>query len=159
MSIRSLLLLVFTIVVTVFVSLNWYTLATQTTINLGFTAVKGPLGLVMLGLLLVAGLVFLAYSLAIKTASLVETRAHTKELEAQRQLANKAEASRFTELRNLIEKINADNQVRSKETQELLIENIKSMQQDLHNAVETNSNSLAAYIGEIDDRLKSKSTD
>lgn len=154
MRIRSIFLLLFIICVTIFVSLNWYTLATENTINLGFTTTKGPLGLVMLGLLLITSLVFAAYSLAVQTASLLENRSNTKELKAQRELADKAEASRFTELRNVIEKINTDNQARNKEAQELMVERLGVMQQDLRNAVESNGNSLAAYLGEMDDRYK-----
>lgn len=154
MRIRSIFLLIFIICVTIFVSLNWYELSRQTTLHLGFTTAKGPLGLIMLGLLLISSLVFAAYSLAIQTASLFENRSHSKELKAQRELADKAEASRFTELRGLIEKINADNQTRSKEAQELMIERLGLLQQDLRNAVESNGNSLAAYLGEIDDRYK-----
>lgn len=154
MRIRSIFLLIFIICVTIFVSLNWYELSRQTTLNLGFTSAKGPLGLIMLGLLLTSSLVFAAYSLAIQTASLFENRSHSKELKAQRELADKAEASRFTELRHLIERINTDNQTRAKEAQDLLSERLGLLQQDLRNAVETNGNSLAAYLGEMDERFK-----
>lgn len=157
MRIRSLFLLIFIICVTIFVSLNWYALAAETTINLGFTVAKGPLGLIMLGLLLVSSLVFAAYSLAIQTASLFENRNHTKELKAQRELADNAETSRFTELRNMIEKINTDNQTRNKEAQDVLTERLGLLQQDLRNAIESNGNSLAAYLGEMDDRFKRSS--
>ena len=43
-------------------------------------------------------IVGVAYVLSLQGSVLLETRRHTKELQAQRELADKAEASRFTEL-------------------------------------------------------------
>ena len=104
MRIRTLLILVFCVLVAAFIALNWNELSQPTPLNLGFVQTQGPLGLVMLGLMLLAILVFGAYALAIQTASLLETRNHAKEIKTQRELADKAEASRFTELRTLIER-------------------------------------------------------
>ena len=68
MRIRTLLTLIFCVLVATFVALNWNELSRQTTLNLGFTQTQGPLGLVMLGLLLLSILVFGAYALAVQPA-------------------------------------------------------------------------------------------
>ncbi|MBB3179796.1 LapA family protein [Variovorax sp. Sphag1AA] len=83
-------------------TLNWSLLAATADISLGFTQVHAPLGLVMLGLTAIMGLFFFAYVIFLQGSILFETRRHTKEMQAQRELADRAEASRFTELRGFL---------------------------------------------------------
>ena len=154
MRIRTLLTLIFCALVATFVSLNWNELARTTVLNLGFSQTQGPLGLVMLGLLLLAIVVFGAYALAVQTASLLETRAHTKEMKTQRELAEKAEVSRFTELRALIERIESDSQSRTAQSQQLVQEQLQTMQRELRATIENSGNILAAYLGELEDRME-----
>ena len=71
-----------------------------------------------------------------KWGSLMESRRQTKELQAQRDLADKAEASRFTELRTE------------------LMARLDRLQTDSRTAIEQNANSVAAQIGELEDRLE-----
>lgn len=154
MRIRTLLTLIFCALVATFVALNWYELSRQTTLNLGFTQAQGPLGLVMLGLLLLSIVVFGAYALAVQTTSLLETKAHAKEMKSQRELADKAESSRFTELRALIERIESDSQTRTQQSQQLVQEQLQSVQRELRIAIENSGNTLAAYMGELEDRIE-----
>ena len=76
---------------------NFSTLAQDVPMSLGFTEVHGPLGLVMLALYALMAAIFLAYVIAMQATWLLEVRAHNKALQAQRELAEKAEISRFTE--------------------------------------------------------------
>ena len=99
MSLKSLLLLIIGIAVLAFVGLNWAAMNTPTDLNLGFTEIRAPLGLVLLGLMAALSVVFVAMVAYTQGTVLVETRRHAKELAAQRELADKAEASRFTDLR------------------------------------------------------------
>lgn len=154
MRIRTLLTLIFCVLVATFVALNWNELSRQTTLNLGFTQTQGPLGLVMLGLLLLSILVFGAYALAVQTSSLLETRAHTKEMKTQRELADKAESSRFTDLRALIERIESDSQTRTVQSQQLIQEQLHTLQKELRATIENSGNILAAYMGELEDRME-----
>ena len=154
MRIRTLLTLIFCVLVATFVALNWNELSRQTTLNLGFTQTQGPLGLVMLGLLLLSILVFGAYALAVQTSSLLETRAHTKEMKTQRELADKAESSRFTDLRALIERIESDSQTRAVQSQQLIQEQLHTLQKELRATIENSGNILAAYMGELEDRME-----
>ncbi|UUZ68254.1 hypothetical protein LP416_29190 [Polaromonas sp. P2-4] len=62
-------------------------------LSLGFTTVQISLGLVMLLVLVVATLVFLGSTLYMQSANLLETRKYARELNTQRELADKAEAS------------------------------------------------------------------
>lgn len=151
---RTILMLLFAAIVAVFVALNWTELARTSPLNLGMTQAQGPLGLIMLGLLLLAAIVFLAYAIAIQAASLMESRAHTKELNAQRELANSAEASRFTELRSLVEKIETDSRQRQTDTQQWFEQRLATLQQEVSSKVENSGNTLAAFMGELEDRVQ-----
>ena len=104
MSLKSLLLLIIGIAVLAFVGLNWAAMNTPTDLNLGFTEIRAPLGLVLLGLMAALSVVFVAMVAYTQGTVLVETRRHAKELSAQRELADKAEASRFTDLRAHLDK-------------------------------------------------------
>ena len=104
MSLKSLLLLIIGIAILAFVGLNWNAMNTPTDLNLGFTEMRAPLGLVLLGLMALLSVVFVALVAYTQGTVLVETRRHAKELAAQRELADKAEASRFTDLRAHLDK-------------------------------------------------------
>ena len=80
-------------------TLNWEVFITPTDISLGFGQVAVPLNLMLLGLLVLLSVLFLVHAVYIQGSALMETRRHTKELLANRDLADKAEASRFTDLR------------------------------------------------------------
>lgn len=99
MQLRNVLLIIVLLAVAVFAALNWGVITTPTTLSLGFAEVQAPLGLVLLGMLAILTALFLFYLVYLQTSVLLEHRRHARELEAQRQLADEAEASRFTELR------------------------------------------------------------
>jgi uncharacterized integral membrane protein len=103
MQLRNVVLLIVLAAVIVFAALNWNAFMTPTTLSLGVAQVQAPLGLVMLGLTAALTLVFLLYVVYLQTTVLLETRRHARELQAQRELADQAEASRFTELRNYLD--------------------------------------------------------
>lgn len=100
---RTLLLLIATALVATFVALNWSAFVAPTTLSLGFRTVVAPLGLVMLGLTLVVALALMGYANHVRKAALVRVGQSAEELRIQRRLANEAEASRFTELREYLE--------------------------------------------------------
>lgn len=99
MSLRALLLLLVGIAVVAFVGINWSAMTAPTDLSLIVADIHAPLGLVMLGLLVGVSAVFVAIIAYMQGSVLAETRRHAKELAAQRDLADKAEASRFTDLR------------------------------------------------------------
>lgn len=99
--ITILLLLVLALIIT-FVAVNWSLFLAPATLSLVVGSVEAPLGLIMLALLGLLTAVFLVLLVALQTRVLLEARRHAKEMQAQRELADQAEASRFTELRNFI---------------------------------------------------------
>jgi uncharacterized integral membrane protein len=99
MPLRTLLLLLIVAAIAVFVAVNWTAFTTPTSLSLVFGAVEAPLGLVMLAITGALALVFLAYAFYLQGSALRESRRMARELAAQRELAQAAEASRLTELR------------------------------------------------------------
>lgn len=143
MKARSLLVIVLLLLIAVFAAVNWAAFTAPTTLSLVATTVEAPLGLVMLGVLGAVVLVFAAYMALWQSSVLMETRRYSKELQAQRALADQAEASRFTELRSYLQG----------ELQRL-DGRLSQVQEAMRTDLRENSNSLAAYLGEIDDRVQ-----
>jgi uncharacterized integral membrane protein len=100
MQLRNVILILVLLLVVIFAALNWSAIMAPTTLSLGVAQVQAPLGLVLLALLAILSTIFLLYVVYLQTSVLLETRRHQKELQAQRELADQAEASRFTELRS-----------------------------------------------------------
>ena len=155
---RTILMIIFFILVAAFVALNWAELSRPTALNLGMSEVQGPLGLVMLGILGLAVILFLVYAVTLQTASLLEARSHTKELNAQRDLANKAEVSRFTELRGVIDQIESDSRTRQNELKQWFEQRMATLQQEVGSKIDNSGNTLAAYMGELEDRFEGRSS-
>ncbi|NDP39233.1 MAG: LapA family protein [Rhodoferax sp.] len=153
MKIRTLLLLLVLSVIIGFAALNWATFLAPTTLSLGLADVQAPLGLVMLGLLVFVTGMFLVFVLYLQTTVLFDTRQHAKELQTNRNLADQAEASRFTELRSFLElelkkQLDQDGHSRA-----AVLTRIDQMEGTLRLVVEQSGNSLAASLGELEDRL------
>lgn len=103
MKLPTLLLLLVLTLIAAFAALNWNVFMAPTELSLGYTSIQMPLGLVMLGLLVFMTALFLMFAVYMQATMLLESRRHTKEMHANRELADKAEASRFTELRAFLE--------------------------------------------------------
>lgn len=84
-------------------AINWAEFIRPVPLNFGFTYAEAPLGLLMLGLVALMLLAFLANSTYQEMQAQRALNRYAQELEAQRVLADRAEASRFTELRQHLE--------------------------------------------------------
>ena len=150
----TLLLLIILTAIAAFAVLNWNVFIAPTDLSLGVTRVQVPLGLVMLGLLVFVAALFLVFVVYLQTSALLETRRHTRELHANRELADNAEASRFTELRKFLEDELLKQANLNKESHSAVLARLLELEQDLRTFIEQSGNTLAAYIGELDDRLE-----
>lgn len=151
---RTIVLIVAIVLMAGFAALNMDEFTRPALLSLGFTTVQAPLGLVMLVLLGAALLLFLATTLYLQSTHLLETRQTARELHAQRELADKAEASRFTELRGYLETQALAAQQREAAHATVLSERLAQSQQALAARIDQSDNTLAAYIGELEDRLE-----
>jgi hypothetical protein len=102
----------------------------------------------------IATVVFLASTLYMQSKNLLETRQYARELNTQRELADKAEASRFTELRSYLEVQALAAQHREAAAATVLAERFAQQQQALLARLEQSDNSMAAYMGQLEDRLE-----
>lgn len=154
MRFRTLFLVVLIMLLAAFVTLNMDEFTRVSTLSLGFTTVQVSLGLVMLALVVIATLVFLASTAYMQSANLLEMRNYARQLSVQRELADKAEASRFTELRSYLEVQALAAQQRETAHNTVLAERFAQQQQALLTRLEQSDKSLAAYMGQLEDRLE-----
>jgi uncharacterized integral membrane protein len=143
MSLRSILVIVVVALLALFAAVNWQTFVTPTDLNLVVTRVEAPLGLVMLGFTALLVAVLLAYALKVQVNALSDSRKQSEELRRQRELADQAEASRFTDLRRYLEQEMA-----------ALRQAQEGGARQLRDELADTANSLAASIGELDDRIE-----
>ncbi len=140
---RFLLALLSIALVATFGVLNWSAIAAPTTISLGVVSFEAPLGMVLLSVTVLLLLVFVGYMAVWQGQILMESRRHQKELQEQRTLADQAEASRFTEIK-----------VSMLAEFEKLTAQLQQTQATASRELREQTNSLAAMLGEIDDRAK-----
>jgi hypothetical protein len=154
MYLRSLLIVFVIGLVLVFALLNWSAFITPTTLSVGFATVEAPLGLILLGVTGVLTLLFLIYLVYLQSSALVESRRFSRELQAQREVADHAEASRFNQLQIFLKSELERLERQTTESKSSLQARLDALERELRTAVEQSGNTLAAYIGEIEDRLE-----
>jgi len=153
MRIRSLFFLLVLATVAAFTVLNWNVFVAPTTLSLGVTSVQAPLGLIMLGLLIFLAALFLVFVVYMQSNVLIDTRRHTKEMQASRVLAAQAEASRLTELREYLDAQLKQQASQDEARQAAMLARIDTLDRDFRLQLEQSEKSLSAYIGELEDRL------
>lgn len=156
MHIRTIVISLIVLATAALAALNWVALSTPSSINFGVTSVEAPLGLIMLGLTTALVVVFVAYVVYLHSSVMLETRRHSKEMSAQRELADKAEASRFTELRNYLDTQRQQSVAADAQAHAALLGRLEQLEKTLTLRVEQTDNSLAAHVGELEDRLERK---
>lgn len=153
MRIKTIFFIIAILAVAAFTALNVDEFTRSAVLNLGFTTTQMPLGLVMLWLLGIALVIFLANTLYMQSTNLLETRKYARELSAQRELADKAEASRFTELRTYLDAQTAATITRESANAALLAERLNRTQVELLLRLEQSDGATAAYMGQLEDRV------
>ena len=154
MQIRTIIFVLILGAIGALAALNWETFTTPTDLWLGVTTVHAPLGVVMLGLIAVLLAFFLTFIIYLQSSVLLEARRHARELQANRELADQAEASRFTELRRFIEGELQGRSLQESEARTALLARLDRLDASIAAVVDQTGNSLAAQIGEIEDRLE-----
>ena len=155
MYLRTLLILVVLGLVAIFSALNWSAFIAPTALSVGFMRVEAPLGLILLSVVGLLTLLFLVYITYLQSTVLFETRRHSRELQAQRELAEQAEASRFNQLQAFIETELGKVVGETEQSKSLLLTRLDQIERDFRTGLEQTANSLAASIGELEDRFES----
>ena len=148
---RTVLLIIVIALLVGFAMLNVDEFTRTSTLNLGFTTMQVPLGLMMLVLSLAILLIFLVTTLYMHSANLIENKRHSKELNAQRDLADKAEASRFTELRKYLELQNEATLHRESVAAAAAQDRLMQTQVTLMRRLDQVDNTTAAHVGQMQD--------
>ncbi|HEY0825606.1 MAG TPA: hypothetical protein VGD76_17600 [Ramlibacter sp.] len=153
---RFVLLVLAILLIAGFAALNWTEIIRPTPLLFGPIVADAPLGAILLGLLALAVVVFALSAASMRTSTLLESRHHFKELEAQRALADKAEASRFTELRTHLDthmrELRERDTIAATEMEKARLEN----QREIRNQLEQINRTLAARMNELEHRLESR---
>ena len=142
-----------------FSALNWDTFNNPTALSLGLVDVQAPLGLIMLGLVTFLTAYFLVFVIYLQGSALLDSRRNAQQLQANRELADKAEASRFTELRSFLSvelKKLADNKAgvgSSTQADSAILARLDRVEKELLAAVEQSGSSVTSSLGELEDRL------
>jgi len=129
------IILVALLLLAVFTLANWAVLTAPTALSFVAFNIEGPLGVILLGVTLVLVVLFVLYALTLRTNMLMESHRLNQELQAQRKLAESAETSRFNELHTQIDA------------------RMDSAEQSMKLAIDEATNSLAALVGEMDDKI------
>lgn len=153
---RFVLLVVAILLIAAFAALNWSEIVRPSPLLFGPVVADAPLGAILLGLLALAVVLFAVSAASMRTRTLLESRHHYKELEAQRALADKAEASRFTDLRSHL-----DTQLRELRERDTIaageMEKARLEQQrEIRTQLEQINRTLSARLNELEHRLESR---
>src|SRR5438105_623266 len=133
---RLFFVLVAALLVAGFAAMNWPEFNRSTPLSVGWRVVDAPLGIVMLAAIGVVLLVFLLSAAATHSWHLVESNRHAKALQAQRDLAEKAEGSRFTDLRQHLDAQLRENRQREAIAITEFEKAVVQSQRDLRNQLE-----------------------
>jgi uncharacterized integral membrane protein len=153
MKILGPLILVSLILLAGFTLVNWSVLSAPTTLSFIFFRIEAPLGIGLLGTILIFLALFTVYVLILRTTMLMDARHYARELQAKQQLAEKAEASRLNDLRSQLDHEFAQLQETIEKSRTDLGVRVEGMEQALRNNIEESNRSLSAYIGEVEDKI------
>ena len=153
---RFVILVVAILLIAAFAALNWSEVIRPSPLLFGPIVMDAPLGAILLGLLALALVVFVLSAASMRTSTLLESRHHYKELEAQRALADKAEASRFTDLRTHLDtqlrELRERDGIAATEMEKARLEH----QRELRAQLEQINRTLSARLNELEHRLESR---
>lgn len=124
---RTVVILVVFGLLAIFVAFNWSALLAPTSLWLGVTSVQAPLGLILLGFIAVLSAMFLAYVIYFQGVALLESRRHARDVAT------------------------LGGQVKSLE--ERLLQRLDKLDHDFGAAMERTESAMAAYVGELSDRI------
>ena len=153
---RFLLLVIAILLVAGFAALNWTEITRTSPLNFGLFYMDGAPGAILLSLLALGLIVFMASSAMLRSRMMTTENRFTRDLQTQRDLADKAEASRFTELRQHL-----DTHFRESRQRESVVntEFEKAMLQshrDLRAQLDQMQQAITARFGELENRMASR---
>ncbi|MEO7391503.1 MAG: hypothetical protein ABIU58_04965 [Ramlibacter sp.] len=153
---RFVFIVVAILLVAGFAALNWGEMLRTTPLSFGLLIAEAPLGLIMLGALGLTLVLFLFSSAVQEARLMVDTHRHSKVLQTQRELAENAEASRFTGLQKQLEAHLRDNHQREAIAATELEKSMVQSQRELRNQLDQMNRNLTARFSEFEERLATR---
>ena len=138
----------------VFTAANWNALNANTELSFVAFTVVGPMGVILLGIMLGLITLVVVYALLLRTAGLVESRRLNRQLEEQRALAETAESSRIAALQKLVEREFENVRASTNTSGETVVVRLDGLEQSVAQRIEDAANSIMAHLGYLDDKLK-----
>jgi hypothetical protein len=134
-------------------ALNWPEVTRTTHLNFGVAAADAPLGAILFGAFLLTLVVFLLSSAVTESRQMLLWNRHNRELQAQRDLAERAEASRFTDLRQHMDNTLRDSRQRDTIASREFEKSMLQSHRELRTHLENMSRALMARLGELEARF------
>lgn len=134
-------------------ALNWPEFTRAEPLSFGVLTATVPIGVLLLSLMAIVLAVFLVSSAVQESRYLLEHRRHSRALHAQRELAEKAEASRFTDLRQQLDAYLQGTRHRDQVVATELEKRLMSSHNELRAHMDRMHQTLSARLGEIESRL------
>lgn len=156
MKFLNVVLLIILVALVIFAALNWSAIVTPIPLSLLFTSMDAPLGLILLSVTGILVLLFLSFVVYMQSSTILLRKRLNSELAAQRELADKAEASRFTELRTYLATELQSLKTQNTEVHQQVEARVAQTEAAVKVVVEETGRTLSAYIGELEDRLDKK---
>jgi hypothetical protein len=154
---RLIFVIVAVLLIATFAALNWGEFVKPTPLSFGGgTITNAPLGLILLTLFGVTLLAWLISSAATNSRRVADANRHAHELRAQRDLADNAEASRFTELREQLDSHLRDSRERGAIAASDFEKSVVLSQRELRMQLEQMNRSLEARLSELEGRIQSR---
>lgn len=132
---------------------NWPEFTRSAPLGLGPFNIDMPLGLLLLGLLALALAAFLISAATQESRHLFEHRRHARVLNQQRDLAEKAEASRFTDLRQALDNHLRETRQRDTEMATDIEKRMMVSHRELRAQIEQMHHMMATRLAELESRL------
>lgn len=150
---RTMILAVILVGLGIFAALNWSVFTAPTPLHFVFIRTEAPLGVIMLAVTAAVTLLYALFLAWLETAALLESRRYARDLQAQRQLAEHAEASRYANLNAMLESELAAVRGAIEDVSRTVAPRLDQLRAEIQGDIERAGNTLAAYIGELEDRL------
>lgn len=141
------------LVVGAIAALNWPEFSRPEPLSFGVLTATVPVGVLMLVLMGIVLAVFLVGSAIQESRYLLDHRRHARALHAQRELADNAEASRFTDLRQQL-----DTHVRESRQRETIVatefeKRVMQSHNELRTQLERMHQVIAGHLVELESRI------
>ncbi len=136
--------------------LNWAEFSRTSSLNLVWRTVDVPLALVLLGLLALTVVVSMASGTALRARQRRQERDHAEALKTQRDLADRAEASRFIDLRQALDAHVRDSRERESGLSTSLEQVLQRQHRETRTQLEGLHRALGTRLGELEARLESR---